>query len=126
MNIQFLIISLSFCFLSFFGFLASYLYGRKTRNFRWIEYFALLSVPVLCSLGLAYFFGSKIILLFISSSITGFIFEYGLGLAYHKTLNKRLWVYNVSSLNGYTSWFTLPMWGVAGVLFWLASKTLGL
>ncbi|MEI6420484.1 MAG: hypothetical protein WCO30_02505 [bacterium] len=126
MEIKYQTLLLVFCFLSLFGFYFAYLYGKKTRKFRWSEYFAMLSVPLLSLLGLVYFFGIKIVWLFILSAVAGFIFEYGVGFFYHKTLNKRLWVYNVSKLNGYTSWLTLPMWGIGGVLFYLVSKTIGL
>ena len=85
-----------------------------------------MSVPVICSLSLSYFFGSKIVLLFVKSAIIGIVLEYGLGIVYHKTLNRRLWSYDKFSLGGYTSWLTIPMWGVAGVIFWLIGKTVGL
>jgi len=126
MSNNFTLILLVFGTLSLIGFYLSYLYGRKTKKFKWSEYIALLSVPVLCSFGLTYFFGEKIIILFIKSMIIGFILEFGLGYSYHKILNKRLWVYDTSILGGYTNWLTLPMWGVAGILFWLISKSVGL
>lgn len=108
------------------GFYLAYLYGRKTKTFRWSEYFLLISAPVLSSLSLAYFYGIKIIYLFVISSIVGFILEYLLGLAYHKTLNRKLWTYGKYNLRGYTSYLTFPMWGVAGIIFWLLSKKIGL
>jgi len=112
--------------LSIIGFYCSILYGRKTKVFKWSEYITLLLIPVACSLSLAYFFGKKVIWLFVVSAIIGLVLEYGLGYAYHKTLNKRLWTYTKFSIGGYTSWLTLPMWGVAGVIFWLISKSVGL
>ena len=112
--------------LSLLGFYAAYLYGRHTRKFRWREYAAMLTIPVACSIGLAYLFGPRVILFFLYSSVLGFILEYGVGFAYHKTLNRRLWTYSRLSINGYTSWLTLPIWGVAGVIFWLLSRSLEL
>lgn len=103
-----------------------FLYGRKTKKFLWREYIALVVVPVGASLGLAFEYGVKIIYLYVSSSILGFILEYLLGLFYHKTLNRRLWKYDKYSLQGYTSYLTIPLWGVAGVEFWLLGKKLGL
>lgn len=123
---KFSLILIAFGSLSLLGMYFSILYGRKTKAFRWSEYIALVSVPVVCSLGLAYFFGPNVIALFIKSAIIGLILEYCLGSAYHKTLNKRLWTYERFNLGGYTSWLTIPMWGVAGVIFWLISKSVGL
>ena len=126
MKIEFSFILFLFLLLTLLGFYGSFIYGRKTKKFRWSEYIALLIIPILCSFSLIYLFGIKIIWLFIASSIIGFMLEYILGLAYHKTLNRRLREYDVSSLGGYTSWLALPIWGAAGVLFWMVSKTIGL
>lgn len=111
---------------SIVGIYLAYLYGRKTKQFRWSEYFALLCVPVLGSLGLSFFYGSKIIYFFVICSLVGFILEYVIGEAYHKTLNKRLWTYGKYSVNGYTSLLTFPMWGIAGIVFWLLAHSIGL
>lgn len=53
-------------------------------------------------------------------------FELVVGFVYHKTLNRRLWQYNRLSVGGYTSVLSIPMWGIAGVVFWALSKLLGL
>ena len=108
------------------GFYLAYLYGRKTKIFVWKEYIAILIWPTLLVLTLAYFIDKNIIILFLISSIIGFCLEYLLGLTYHKTLNKRLWRYDKFSVKGYTSWLTLPIWGIAGVIFWFLSKIAGL
>jgi hypothetical protein len=110
---------------TFLGFYLAYLYGRKTTKFRWSEYAAILAVPLLCTLFLAYLYGEIIIELFFISSVFGFWLEYIVGLTYHKTLNKRLWIYQRYSIGGYTSYLSLPIWGYAGILFWLLGKTLG-
>ena len=105
----------------------AYLYGHKIKRFRWSEYIILLVVPVIGCLGLSYVYGIKIIYLFALSAIVGFTLEYSLGFAYHKTLNKHLWYYNRLSVgDGYTSLLTFPMWGVAGVVFWLLSQGIGI
>jgi hypothetical protein len=111
---------------SLVGFYSSYLYGRKTKAFKWREYFVLFSVPVIGSLSLAYFYGTGIIWLFLISALGGLILEYIIGLSYHKTLNHRLWTYHKFSIGGYTSLLALPMWGILGVVFWLISKFVGL
>jgi len=119
-NNYFLILSV-FLGITFFGFYLAYLYGRKTTKFRWSEYTAMLITPVLCTLLLTYLYGFVIIKLFLISSIFGFSLEYIIGLTYHKTLNKRLWIYQRYSVGGYTSLLTLPIWlcqsGDAGVYY---------
>jgi hypothetical protein len=107
------------------GFYLAYLYGRKTIIFKWSEYMAIIITPLLCTLFLVYLYGLVIITLFFLSSILGFALEYFIGLTYHKTLNRRLWIYQRYSVGGYTSYLTLPIWGCAGILFWLLSKSLG-
>lgn len=106
------------------GMFGAYLFGRKTKEFKWSEYVVLIAAPVIGSLSLAYFFGKGIIHLFVISSIVGFALEYIIGFAYHKTLNKRLWTYDRYSVGGYTSFLTFPMWGVAGIVFWFFVKLL--
>lgn len=116
------VIALLLLVVSLGGIFGAYLFGRRTKRFRWSEYIALLSAPVLGSLSLSYFYGRGIIYLFLISSIVGFVLEYSLGFAYHKTLNKRLWTYDRYPVGGYTSLLTFPMWGVAGIVFWLLIK----
>lgn len=108
------------------GMFCAYLYGRRTKKFLWREYFALIAAPVIGCLGLTYFYGIDILYFFAASSIVGFIMEYVIGKAYHKTLNTRLWTYGKYNVGGYTSLLTFPMWGVAGVVFWLVSRLVGL
>ena len=111
---------------SVLGIYLAYLYGRKTKRFLWREYFALLSAPILGSLGLAFFYGTKIIYFFLVCGLVGFILEYNIGKAYHKTLNRRLWTYGKYSVGGYTSPLTFPMWGICGIVFWMLSRSMGL
>ena len=111
---------------SILGFYIAYRYGRKTKKFRWSEYFAMIFVPVAGCLAFAFFYGVTVIYFFALSCLVGFMLEYGIGMAYHKTLNRRLWTYGKYSVGGYTSLLVLPMWGVAGVVFWLLSQSMGL
>ncbi len=111
---------------SLVGIYSAYVYGKNTQTFRWSEYVLLLVVPVLGSLGFALFYGVKVLYFFVASCIIGFVLEYSIGKAYHRTLNRRLWTYGKYSVDGYTSLLTFPMWGVAGVVFWLLARSIGL
>lgn len=115
-----------FILINLLGFYLAYLYGRKTKQFRWSEYIAIILLPIIGVIAFAYFVDVKILSLFIISSFFGFVLEYLLGLTCHKTLNKRLWEYNRLSVGGYTSLLSIPIWGVVGVTFWFLSKIVGL
>jgi len=120
------ILGIIFLFICLVGFYLAYLYGRKTKRFRWNEYIAIIIWPILFILALTYFVDVKVLSLFLISAFVGFTLEYIVGLAYHKTLNKKLWHYERLSVDGYASLLSIPMWGIAGVIFWFLSKLLGL
>ncbi len=115
-----------FLLLTICGFYLAYLYGHKTKKFRWSEYFLIIIWPAMFVVALAYLVDLKVIELFIFSCIIGFALEYAVGFIYHQVLNRRLWVYKKFSLNGYTSWLVLPIWGIAGVIFWYLGAVIGL
>lgn len=83
-------------------------------------------VPFLFVIYLIIFVNIKILYLFIYSAIIGFIAEGFVGFVYDKVLNKRLWTYNRFHIKGYTSFLSIPLWGIAGVAFWFISKLAGL
>jgi len=127
LNINIEILSLLFMALSIFGgsYLA-YLYGRKTKQFRWSEYIAIIIFPILFIILYGFLVNIRILSLFFVGSFVGFVSEYIIGLTYHKTLNRRLWTYGRLNIHGYTSLLAIPFWGIAGVFFWFLSKILGL
>jgi|SRR3989344_3443127 len=87
-------LGLIFMTITLVGFFLAYLYGHKTKYFRWDEYLALVLWSMLFVVVLANFLGPRILSLFALSCFVGIVFEYILGLAYHKRLNKRLWTYS--------------------------------
>lgn len=121
-----ILLGIVYFLVTFVGFFLAYLYGRKTRQFRWSEYVAIIIWPLLFVIILAYYVETKILVLFMVSAFVGFILEYVLGFVYHKTLNRRLWHYDKFSVGGYTSWLAIPIWGIAGVIFWFLAKIVGL
>jgi uncharacterized membrane protein len=108
------------------GFYLAYLYGRRTKKFRWREYIAIIILPIISIFIFAYFIEIKIISFFLISSFLGFIWEYLVGLIYHRIFDERLWTYNRLNIHGYTSLLVIPLWGIAGVLCWFLSKMVGL
>lgn len=123
-NINFL--GAIFILITLLGFYLAYLYGRKTKRFRWSEYIAIIILPIILVIVLAIIVDSRILSLFVVSCAVGFFLEYLVGLVYHKTLNRRLWEYKRLSINGYSSLLSIPIWGVAGCVFWFIGKMLGL
>jgi uncharacterized membrane protein len=121
-----IILGFIFLIVNLIGFYLAYLYGYKTKKFRWREYIAIIILPVASVFSLALLYGDKIISLYVLSCAIGFFLEYVIGLTYEKTLNKKLWVYKRLSVRGYTSLLSVPIWGVAGVVFWFLSKMVGL
>jgi hypothetical protein len=121
-----IILGLTFILISLLGFYLAYLYGRKTKRFRWSEYIAIIILPILSILALGYFIDVKIITLFVISSFAGFFLEYIAGLAYYKTLNRRLWTYGKFSIQGHSSLLSIPLWGIVSVMFWFIAKMVGL
>lgn len=115
-----------FIAVTFVGFYFAYLYGRRTKVFRWREYFAIIIWPIILVFVLAYIIDGRIMILFILSCFAGLILEYITGLTYYKTMNSRLWIYTRLSIGGHTSLLSIPLWGIAGVLYWYIGKMLGL
>jgi uncharacterized membrane protein len=116
----------AFSLLSLLGAGAALLYGRKTKKFLWREYLALLAVPLLCTLYLVFFVERNLTFMFFFSAVVGFTAEFFLGFFYHKVLGKRLWTYSRMSVGGYTSFLSIPFWGLGGIAFWLTAKLSGL
>ncbi|MDP2930301.1 MAG: hypothetical protein Q8N56_01685 [bacterium] len=122
-NISFLL--WLFIGVSVIGFFLAYLYGRKTTDFRWGEYLAIIAAPILFIVFMAIYFDKKILSVFVASAIVGFILEGIVGFVYEKVIGKRLWTYNYLSVRGHTSILSIPIWGIAGVVFWFVSKLVG-
>ena len=107
-----------FFFVTAGGLTLAWLYGRKTRRFRWSEYFALLAGPLIVLIIDIYLFGSAIVYYFFASAVIGWLAELALAVSYDKVLGKKFWVYkSFPVFRGYISWLTLPIWGFAGLLF---------
>jgi len=108
------------------GHLIAWIYGRKTEQFSWLEYFLIL-LPLGLSVAIFYLtVNAKIIYLVFYSAIFGTIFEHIIGVVYHKVLNKPLWSYNRLTWKGYTSMLSIPLWGFGGLVFWVISQFIGL
>lgn len=69
---------------------------------------------------------SSYISLFIFSAIVGTILEGLLGRFFRKFFGVKIWTYKYGSIGNFTSLYSLPYWGAAGLIFAYLGKFLGL
>ncbi len=98
--------------------------GKKLKkyHFSWSKYFCLL-IPIIIAVVLYTIkFSASIVIVFLLFSLIGTFLEWLIGYLYHAIMGQRLWTYHRKSIGGYTSLLSIPLWGLAGVLFWLLAK----
>jgi hypothetical protein len=87
---------------------------------------SLLSLPIWGLIALFFFHGAApYVRMFIYASVVGTILEGLMGAAIHKIFGIRIWTYHYGKIGNFTSIYSLPYWGVAGVLFAAIGKMLG-
>lgn len=64
--------------------------------------------------------------LFLLAAVVGTVAEYIFGRFFQHIEGKRVWTYNIATIGGYTSIFSIPYWGGAGLLFVLVAKMIGI
>lgn len=94
-------------------------YNEKFSAKRYLYY---LSLPFISVIFMSVKEGEKILEIFLAFAILGPIIEYLIGYFYHQIVGSRLWTYHSFAISGYTSWLSLPIWGLAGVLFWFLAQ----
>lgn len=90
----------------------------KKHNYSLGRYVYFLILPLLIIL---YFLqGSQLnfFTVFIGFALLGTLAEWIFGFFYHKIVGQRLWTYHRYSITGYTSFLSIPMWGLAGLIFY--------
>lgn len=97
---------------------------KKLRkdHFSYGRYFFLFLFPFIGLFYLTRINGVSILHIFSVFLLLGAMLEWFVGFSYHMIVGQRLWTYHRFSLNGYTSWLTIPIWGLGGVFFWLLAK----
>jgi len=94
----------------------------KKYHYSFSRYLFYLTFPVL-AIVFSYFYASPtIVFVFIAFAAVGTFSELIAGFTYHMVVGQRLWTYHRYSINGYTSLFSVPLWGCVGVLFWFLTK----
>ncbi len=109
------------------GLLASFVYRRGKKEFRWSNYALFIAGPLGTVIIYAFAFGYYYFLVFFVGIVFSEIFELSWGFLYHKCMGKRLWSYaEAPLLGGYVSGLTPPFWGFATVLFFRVIEILGI
>ena len=66
--------------------------------------------------------GASLIYVFLIFSLVGTFLEGLIGYFYHNIVGQRLWTYHRYALKGYTSFLSIPIWGLGGAMSWLLAK----
>lgn len=101
-------------------------FGKHLRehHFTISHYIYFLLFPLLASVIMIFIHGLSVLYAFLIFASIGTILEWLIGFSYHQFVGQRLWTYHRFSLSGYTSLLSIPIWGMAGILFWLLAKAL--
>lgn len=94
----------------------------KEHHFSWGKYLFLLSFPLLATFYAINQEGASLAKVFVIFGFAGTLLELFIGAAYHNIMGQRLWTYHKYTITKYTSFLSLPLWGMSGVLFWLMVK----
>ena len=94
----------------------------KIHHFTFGKYFLLLLFPLLAILFASFVEGLTILKVFVFFAIIGDVMEFLIGWAYDKVVGQRLWTYHKYSIFRYTSFLSLPLWGILGIVFWLLAN----
>jgi uncharacterized membrane protein len=108
--------------------LETYLYFTKKHlrknYFFYGRYVFLLTFPLLGTLIVINIEGWPLFKIFLSFMAIGPVFEWLVGFFYYHIVGARLWTYHKLSLWGHTSLLAVPLWGMAGILFYLLTQFL--
>ncbi|TSC62028.1 MAG: Uncharacterized protein Greene041614_762 [Parcubacteria group bacterium Greene0416_14] len=90
---------------------------RRRYHFSMFRYVFLLLFPSIGLFILMKHIGVSIVGgIFLLSCIAGTILEWCIGCSYHAIVGQRLWTYHRSSLAGYTSLLSIPLWGLGSYI----------
>lgn len=94
----------------------------KRYHFSYSRYFFLLLFPMVAAFVTFGQTGITLVKVFLAFALVGTFLEWLIGFSYHMVVGQRLWTYHRLGLNGYTSILSIPLWGLAGALFYLLGK----
>ncbi len=94
----------------------------KEHKFTLSRYLFFILFPTVATLIVWNLMGMQIWIIFLAFALIGTFFEWLIGFSYEKIVGKQLWTYHRYSINGYTSLLSIPLWGFAGIIFYLLAQ----
>lgn len=98
----------------------------KKNHFAFGRYIFLLLFPLVGTIFVITIHGISLLKVFLLFAVIGPILEWLIGYSYFQIMGVRLWTYKKFTYQGHTSMLTMPLWGMAGVLFYLLAAKLAL
>jgi uncharacterized membrane protein len=100
---------------------------RLSKKYTVGKKISLFSLPIWGLIALIFLKGTgSYVILFMYSAVIGTFLEGLMGLFIHKIFGVRLWTYHYGKIGNFTSIYSLPYWGVAGMMFALVGKIIGI
>ena len=96
----------------------------KVHHFTLSKYIYLIFFPTLGAILIGAIYNKTVMAVFFIFAFLGTFLEFFVGWTYYQIEGQRLWTYNKYDIYKYTSFLSVPLWGFAGVVFWLAAKAL--
>lgn len=93
--------------------------GYKKYHYSAGRYLFFLLFPATALVFVVMNLGWEIVNVFAAFSVIGTFLEWLSGFSYHMSVGQRLWSYHRYGIGAYTSFLSVPLWGLGGVLFWL-------
>jgi len=99
---------------------------KKKYHFSIFRYTFLLLFPFIGFFILLHRIGPPVGTIFVVSCAMGTLLEWCIGSSYHAIVGQRLWTYHrLSFMGDYSSVLSIPIWGLAGIYFWLLFQVIG-
>lgn len=96
----------------------------KTHHFSLSKYVVVLIPPILSTFLVVFLADKSVLLVLLIFAFVGTFFEWLVGYVYYSIVGSRLWTYHKFSIGPYTSFLSIPLWALAGGLFYVLAKTL--
>jgi hypothetical protein len=96
----------------------------KNGHFYIGRYLFLLLFPLIASGLMIHRIGIPLLGICLIFALLGTFLEWLIGYSYHTIVGQRLWTYHRFAITTYTSFLSIPIWGMAGILFWLLANML--
>lgn len=94
----------------------------KKYHYSFSRYLILLSLPIISTIFIYGIVGVTVLNVFVIFALAGTFLEWLVGFCFHMVVGQKLWTYNKYNIGTYTSYLSIPLWGIAGVFFYLLAR----